>query len=142
MKPRTGIVGRVVDAVAIEWELDPERIYAGDRHKHVSAARSVCLVLLRKLTKAGYIPLAAALDMDQSSVRASVLKLESELAIDRELAARVEVLRRRLLTECATTVGDLTEEIADIGRQIRFLVNKRRTLNEQLEALLEPEAAA
>jgi hypothetical protein len=149
VKLKAGIVGRTVDAVAAEWELDPEAIWGTDRTAPVSEARAVCFYLVRKLTSPSFSKSRVGLEFskDHSSVITALRKIESRLHTEETLRERVARARKCVQSLAAGDLSALTARLNDVDNQIRVLIAKRTILNQEIERALsgdapEQEAAA
>jgi chromosomal replication initiator protein len=95
-RPGTRSVNEILDATALEFELDPNELKGKSKRRPISLARQVAMYLSRELTEYTPEQIGTAFDRDRTTVNHAVKQIDAALKDDQVVRNSVNNLRRRL----------------------------------------------
>ncbi|HEX6651212.1 MAG TPA: chromosomal replication initiator protein DnaA [Thermoleophilaceae bacterium] len=94
--PDVRSVNEILDATALEFDLDPKELTSKSRRRPISLARQVAMYLSRELTEYTPEQIGTAFRRDRTTVNHAVKQVEAALNDDQVVRNSVNNLRRRL----------------------------------------------
>jgi chromosomal replication initiator protein len=94
--PDARSVNEILEATALEFDLDPRDVRGKSRTRPISLARQVAMYLSNELTEYTADQIATAFDRDRTTVNHAVKRIDSALRDDQAVRNSVNNLRRRL----------------------------------------------
>jgi chromosomal replication initiator protein len=94
--PDARSVNEILEATALEFDLDPKDVRGKSRARPISLARQVAMYLSNELTEYTADQIATAFDRDRTTVNHAVKRIDSALRDDQAVRNSVNNLRRRL----------------------------------------------
>ena len=94
--PDARSVNEILEATALEFDLDPKDVRGKSRARPISLARQVAMYLSNELTEYTADQIATAFDRDRTTVNHAVKRIGSALEDDQVVRRSVNNLRRRL----------------------------------------------
>jgi chromosomal replication initiator protein len=95
-RPGTRSVNEILDATALEFELDSNELKGKSKRRPIALARQVAMYLSRELTEYTPEQIGTAFDRDRTTVNHAVKQIDAALKDDQVVRSSVNNLRRRL----------------------------------------------
>ena len=95
-RPGTRSVNEILDATALEFELDPKELKGKSKRRPIALARQVAMYLSRELTEYTPEQIGTAFARDRTTVNHAVKQINAALKDDQVVRSSVNNLRRRL----------------------------------------------